>query len=48
MPNGAPGQMMEMPDGQRPPEKPEGEEDDSNRPEPPSKDYFSTIDTTEE
>ena len=36
-------QMMERPDGQMPPEKPDGMENDDNRPEPPSKNNSSTI-----
>ena len=35
-------QMMERPNGETPPEKPEGEPNDGNRPEPPSKNKGST------
>ena len=45
MPNGEQMQMMEKPDGE-PPEKPSGSENDSNRPEPPSKNNSSTNNKT--
>ena len=37
MPNGERMQMMERPDGETPPEKPDGMEDNEERPEPPEK-----------
>lgn len=36
MPNGERIEMMQRPDGERPPERPNGSENDGNRPEPPS------------
>ena len=39
-------QMMERPDGETPPEKPSGTENDSNRPEPPSKNNSSSNNKT--
>ena len=45
MPSGEGMQMMEKPDGE-PPEKPSGTENDSNRPEPPSKDNSSSNNKT--
>ena len=36
----------EMPNGETPPEKPSGSENDSNRPEPPSNNNFSTENKT--
>ena len=45
MPNQGQMQMMEKPDGE-PPEKPSGSENDSNRPEPPSKNNSSTDNKT--
>lgn len=38
-------QMMEKPNGEKPPEKPSGTENDTNRPEPPSKNNSSTSNT---
>ena len=35
--NGERMQMMERPDGEEPPAKPEGEQNDENRPAPPSR-----------
>ena len=46
MPNGEGMQMMERPDGETPPDKPSGTENDSNRPEPPSKNNSSTNNKT--
>ena len=37
---------LEMPNGETPPEKPSGSENDSNRPEPPSNNNFSTENKT--
>ena len=42
MPSGERMQMMERPDGETPPEKPSGMENDENRPEHPSKNDTST------
>ena len=42
MPSGEQMQMMERPDGEEPPKKPNGTENDTNRPEPPSKNNSST------
>ena len=46
MPNDGKMQMMEKPDGE-PPEKPSGNEDDSNRPEPPEKPNDSDSNSSE-
>ena len=46
MPSGERMQMMERPDGETPPEKPSGTENDSNRPEPPSKNNSSSNNKT--
>lgn len=45
MPSGEQMQMMQRPDGEAPPEKPRGTENDTNRPEPPSKNNSSTNNT---
>ena len=45
MPNGEQMQMMEKPDGE-PPEKPNGAENDIDRPEPPSNNNSSTNNKT--
>ena len=42
MPSGEQMQMMERPDGEEPPKKTNGTENDTNRPEPPSKNNSST------
>ena len=34
-------QMMERPDGETPPEKPDGENNNENRPEPPARNNTS-------
>ena len=46
MPRGERMQMMERPDGETPPEKPSGMENDSNRPEIPSENNFSSNNKT--
>ena len=46
MPRGERMQMMERPDGETPPEKPNGMENDSNRPELPSENNSSSNNKT--
>lgn len=40
------GQMMERPNGQTPPEKPDGDNNNETRPEPPSKNNTSNTNKT--
>ena len=42
MPNGEQMQMIRRQDGEEPPQKPDGMQDDSSRPEPPTKNGSST------